>query len=55
MTIFTDSYRSDLEDYDYCGNDYREEEKEMELEASFRDVAEWLLALEGVVSDEPPF
>ena len=27
-TIFIDSYRTDLEDYDYCGNDYRQEDAE---------------------------
>ena len=55
MTHFSDSYRTDLLDYDYCGDDHVADAVEMELEASFRDVASWLLALEGVVSDAPPF
>ncbi len=42
MTMFTDDYRTDLAQYDYCGKDHLEEEAEQELEQEMERAIEWL-------------
>ena len=40
MPIFTDGYRSDLQDYDYCGDDYESEDSEDSCENGVHEYAE---------------
>ena len=54
MTILSDSYRSDLDDYDYCGDDYRDDVPVGDED--LRDqVAELEKEAETRKDSEPPF